>query len=204
MQQKFVNYYYGFVFGIPAVIGVTCTRKYIVPNLPDTILGLTKENAIMIFFVFIMLLAALSMLLNKSNVNSSKRNNDQTNGHVSKYPLIILEGLVLGAITGLVGAGGGFLIIPALYFLAKLSMKEAVGTSLFIITIKSLVGFFVGDVTTMPIDWTFLLPFSALSIIGILIGVSLSKHIPSTGLKKSFGIFLIIMSCYVTYKTFLC
>lgn len=197
VQKKLVNYNYAIVFGIPAVIGVTLTRRYLVPNLPEMIFNLTKEDAIMLFFAVIMILAGLSMYSKKTKCYTEA-------DKISNYPLILTEGLVVGFITGLVGAGGGFLIIPALVILGKLPMKEAVGTSLFIITIKSLVGFFLGDVVTMKIDWAFLLPFTLLSIIGILIGVSLSKHISPQKLKKGFGMFLLVMAIYVIYKTFMC
>src|SRR5690606_37805821 len=91
-------------------------------------------------------------------------------------PLIAVEGIIVGLITGIVGAGGGFLIIPALVLLAKLPMKMAVGTSLLIIAAKSLIGF-LGDVSNQTIDWNFLIVFTALSVIGIFIGSSLSKKI---------------------------
>lgn len=197
VQKKLVNYNYAIVFGIPAVIGVTLTRRYLVPNLPETIFSLTKEDAIMLFFALVMILAGLSMYSKKTKCYKKAEK-------ITNYPLILIEGLVVGFITGLVGAGGGFLIIPALVILGKLPMKEAVGTSLFIITIKSLVGFFLGDVMTMEIDWVFLLPFTLLSIVGILIGVSLSKHITPQKLKKGFGMFLLVMAVYVIYKTFMC
>lgn len=198
MQEKLVNYFYAVAFGVPAIIGVTGTRRYIIPNLPDEIFGTTKENAIMIFFALVMGFAGISMLYKRSTCltkNKEVKNN---------FFLIFIEGIVVGVITGLVGAGGGFLIIPALIFLGKLPMKEAVGTSLFIITLKSLVGFFLGDVTTMEIDWKFLLSFTSLSIIGILIGVKLSKRISADKLKRGFGIFLLIMTCYIIYTTFIC
>lgn len=198
MQEKLVNYYYALIFGIPAIIGVAATRRYIVPNLPNFILGTTKEKVIMLFFAFIMLLAGISMLYKRSKPIIS------TNKTKIDYILILVEGIVVGVITGLVGAGGGFLIIPALIFLAKLPMKEAVGTSLFIISLKSLLGFFLGDVATMEINWLFLIPFTLISIMGILIGVSLSKHISAQKLKKGFGVFLLVMTIYIIYKNFMC
>ena len=118
---------------------------------------------------------------------------------VYNYPLIMVEGFVVGVITGIVGAGGGFLIIPALVLLAKLPMKRAVATSLFIIAIKSLIGF-IGDIQNLDIDWTFLLSFTAVSIIGIFIGIWLNRFIDGKKLKKAFGWFVLVMGFYIIYK----
>ena len=116
------------------------------------------------------------------------------------YPLIILEGILVGGVTGFVGAGGGFLIIPALVVLAGLKMKEAVGTSLIIIAVKSLIGF-SGDLQTLPnIDWSFLLSFTVLSIIGMLVGIFLSRKVSSSILKPAFGWFVLVMASMMLIK----
>lgn len=111
----------------------------------------------------------------------------------------MLEGLVVGVITGIVGAGGGFLIIPALVLLAKLPMKKAVATSLLIIAVKSLIGF-IGDVQNLSIDWVFLGIFTALAAIGIFIGIWLNNFIDGKKLKKGFGWFVLVMGIYIIYK----
>ena len=116
------------------------------------------------------------------------------------YPMILLEGTVVGILTGLVGAGGGFLIIPALVLLAKMPMKKAIGTSLFIIAAKSLIGF-TGDLNGQEvIDWNLLSIFTLTSIIGIFIGIICAKNIPSEKLKKAFGWFVLIMGIYIIIK----
>jgi uncharacterized membrane protein YfcA len=115
---------------------------------------------------------------------------------VFNYPMIFLEGMLVGILTGLVGAGGGFLIIPALVMLSKLPMKQAVGTSLVIISAKSLIGF-TGDLQTQIIDWNLLLTVSFLAIAGIFIGDRLSKNIDGTLLKKSFGWFILFMGVFI-------
>ena len=139
------------------------------------------------------LLASISMIKTKKKGNSVEQE--------IKYniPLIIVEGVIVGVLTGIVGAGGGFLIIPALVLLAKLPMKLAVGTSLVIISAKSLIGF-LGDVQNLAIDWTFLIIFTLLSIIGILIGVYSTKFISGEKLKKGFGWFTLLMAVYIIYK----
>ena len=116
------------------------------------------------------------------------------------YPMILLEGAVVGLLTGLVGAGGGFLIIPALVLLARMPMKLAVGTSLFIIAAKSLIGF-IGDLQgSQIIDWKLLGAFTAFAVIGIFIGIFLSKKFSGEKLKKTFGWFVLIMGVYIIVK----
>jgi len=113
--------------------------------------------------------------------------------------LIALEGSIVGMITGIVGAGGGFLIIPALVLLARLPMKLAVGTSLLIIAAKSLIGF-LGDISTQTIDWQMLLIFTGLSVVGIFIGSALSKKINDKALKKGFGWFVCTCDGYLHHR----
>lgn len=187
------------VFAIPAFIGVFLTRKYLIPAIPENLFMIgdfqvTKGLAIMLFFAIIMVLASISMIRQKKKCEDCEETEVQYN-----YPLIIIEGLVVGTITGIVGAGGGFLIIPALVLLAKLPMKKAVATSLLIIAIKSLIGF-LGDVSNHEIDWKFLLIFSSISVVGIFIGVWLNKFIDGKKLKKAFGWFVLLMAVYIIYK----
>ncbi|MCR9182721.1 MAG: sulfite exporter TauE/SafE family protein [Flavobacteriaceae bacterium] len=198
MRKGLVDFKTAIVFSIPAFIAVYVTRRFIMPAIPDTILTignfmLTKNIAIMVFFAIIMLLASWSMLRNK------RPEPEPGTTIVYNYPLIIVEGFVIGILTGLVGAGGGFLIIPALVLLAKLPMKKAVATSLLIIAVKSLIGF-IGDIELMELDWNFLILFSFLSIIGIFAGVKLNHLIDGKKLKKAFGWFVFIMAIYILLK----
>ncbi|MEZ4778153.1 MAG: sulfite exporter TauE/SafE family protein [Flavobacteriaceae bacterium] len=202
IQKKLIDFRTAIVFSIPAFIAVYVARKYLVPSIPEELfhLGsfmLTKNIAIMVFFAIIMLIASFSMIRNKK-VSSAI----EEEGAVSyNYPLIIMEGIVVGTLTGIVGAGGGFLIIPALVLLAKLPMKKAVATSLLIIAIKSLIGF-IGDIETLEIDWSFLLVFTLVSVLGIFIGVWLNKFIDGQKLKKGFGWFVLVMAVYIIFKEF--
>lgn len=200
IQKGLVDLKTAIVFSIPAFIAVYITRKYIVPAIPETLFSIgdytvTKNVGIMVFFAIIMLVAALSMIRNTSKGDAP------VNGKPLNYPLIFLEGFVVGVLTGVVGAGGGFLIIPALVLLAKLPMKKAVATSLLIIAIKSLIGF-IGDIETMEIDWSFLLLFSGISIVGIFIGVWLNNFIDGKKLKKGFGWFVLLMAIYIIFREF--
>ncbi|MEH6512337.1 MAG: sulfite exporter TauE/SafE family protein [Maribacter arcticus] len=198
--KGFVDWRTALVFGIPAIVGVTVVRHYVVPALPDVLFQVedfqfTRRMAMFGLFAVLMIPAAYSMLKKDKNVI-------KTGDVAFNYPLILLEGLIVGGITGMIGAGGGFLIIPALVILANVEMKVAVGTSLIIIAIKSLMGFFLGDAMTMEIDWNFLALFTGLSFIGIFIGSYLSNFIDGKKLKKGFGYFILVMSAFIFYMEF--
>ncbi|MFT5969882.1 MAG: putative membrane protein YfcA [Flavobacteriales bacterium] len=202
-KQGLVSIKTAIVFAIPAFIAVYLTRYFIVPAIPDSIFTwgsfeLSKNLAVMLFFALIMLTAAISMIRKKNALAEKEDEVIQFN-----YPKIIIEGAIVGLLTGLVGAGGGFLIIPALVLLAKLPMKMAVGTSLFIIAVKSLIGF-VGDIQSgQEIDWLFLLSFTSCAIVGIFVGSYLSRFISGQKLKKGFGWFVLIMAVYILTKELL-
>jgi uncharacterized membrane protein YfcA len=201
MKKGLVNYKTALVFAIPSFIAVFLTRKFLVPALPDPLFSvgealITKNIGIMVFFAIIMLAASYSM------IRGNKKKEDTEEEVKFNFPMIALEGSVVGVITGIVGAGGGFLIIPALVLLAKLPMKMAVGTSLLIIAAKSLIGF-LGDLSTQTIDWQMLLIFTSLSIVGIFIGSALSKRINEKILKTGFGWFVLAMGIYIITKELL-
>ncbi len=198
-KKSLVNIKTAIVFGIPSIISVFITRAIIVPAIPTEIFStgtftLTKDLFLMLLFALIMIIASYSMI-KKNNKSIAEELQIQK----FNYPLIIIEGALVGLITGLVGAGGGFLIIPALVILSKLPMKEAVGTSLVIIAAKSLIGFF-GESGETAIDWQFLLTISAFAIVGIFIGTALSKKIDGEKLKPAFGWFVLVMGIYIITK----
>jgi thiosulfate dehydrogenase len=199
MQKGLINYQTALLFFIPSFLAVFLTRKYGMPALPDPLfvseyLTLTKDEAIMVFFALIMLAASLSMIGDRKADASEK-----SSPYVLNYSKIILAGALVGTLTAFVGAGGGFLIIPALVILARLPMKVAVGTSLLIIAAKSLLGF-LSDLATTQVSWPFLLAFTALSVVGIWIGSHLSRVISGDKLKKVFGYFVLAMSLYILLK----
>ena len=186
------------IFGIPSIVGVSLIRHYLIPILPEVLfhIGDFLFTRRMMMFALLMIPAAGSML--KKSKEEAISGPTQYN-----YSLIILEGLIVGAITGLVGAGGGFLIIPALVILANIEMKKAIGTSLIIIAIKSLMGFFLGDAMTMNIDWYFLASFTGVAFLGIFLGSYLSQYIDGSKLKSGFGYFIIVMACFIFYMEFI-
>ncbi|WP_264522185.1 sulfite exporter TauE/SafE family protein [Flavobacterium sp. N1994] len=184
-------------FAIPSVIGVYITRKFIVPKIPETLFyfgsaQLSKETFLMLLFAVVMFLAAYSML-------KTKKEEEAVAYKTNSLWITIIQLFFVGILIGLIGAGGGFLIIPALLKIAKLPIKKAIGTSLLIITINSLIGF-TGDVQNMEIDWAFLITFTTFSVIGIFIGLYIQHYINEKHLKKIFGFFVLIMSFFILYK----
>jgi uncharacterized membrane protein YfcA len=198
-KKGLINIRTAVVFGIPSIAAVFLTRSFIVPAIPKEIFSIgsftvTKSILLMLLFAVLMIFASYSMIKKDKKTYNEIPQKQQFN-----YPLILVEGTVVGALTGLVGAGGGFLIIPALVVLSKLPMKEAVGTSLVIIAAKSLIGFF-GESDETIIDWLFLAKITAFAIIGIFIGMTLSKKIDGSKLKPAFGWFVLIMGIYIIIK----
>ena len=187
------------IFGAPAIAAVYATRAFFVPIIPKEIFTIsnfvvTKSLLVMLLFAVLMVFASISMIREKNKLNGNGNGEQKFN-----YPMILLEGTVVGILTGLVGAGGGFLIIPALVLFSKLPMKMAVGTSLLIIAAKSLIGF-LGDISHYQMDWKLLLIVTSLAIGGIFAGNWLSHKVPGEKLKKAFGWFVLVMGLYIIVK----
>ncbi|WP_242087443.1 sulfite exporter TauE/SafE family protein [Aestuariivivens sediminis] len=195
-KKKLVDFKVGLAFSFPSFLAVYLSRRYLVHNIPETLFTIghydfTKDMAIMIFFSLIMLIASVSMIKTTAITDLKKKK--------QSYYKTFLQGVIIGTITGVIGAGGGFLYVPALVLWANIPMKKAVGTSLVIVTINSLIGF-SGDIQTLEIEWLFLLIFTLISIMGILLGGFLSKFISGEKLKKGFGLFTLLMAIYIIYK----
>ncbi|HEX4925557.1 MAG TPA: sulfite exporter TauE/SafE family protein [Bdellovibrionales bacterium] len=189
----------GVTFAIPSFIGVYLVRAFVVPSLPDPVFSLGSlavSKALLIMFVFAVLMVAASFSMIRTPSNAKKKT---ALSPASRFALIAAEGLVVGGVTGFVGAGGGFLIIPALVLLVGLHMKVAVGTSLFIIAAKSLLGF-IGDVQHQAsIEWSMLAVLSAIAIAGLLAGKALSSKVSERALKKGFGWFVLVMGLFILF-----
>lgn len=197
-KQQLVDLKKVVLFGIPTVITVFITRKIIVPRIPDLIFStdlftLHKSVLIMIVFAIVMIFASVRMIKPLSEIVSSDK--DKLN-----YYKIGILGVLIGLVSGFVGAGGGFLIVPTLLFFAKTPMKMAVGTSLLIVSSQSLIGF-LGDIMgNQTIDWNLLQLFTMASIIGIFIGNRISKKVEDKKLKTGFGWFVLAMGIYIIIK----
>lgn len=153
----------------------------------------------LILFAVVMLIAAIFMFKKTKGAENIKATKQKTSYSKKDILFIAAEGVLVGVLTGLVGVGGGFLIVPALVLLTKIPMKEAIGSSLLIISLKSFAGFY-GYLGQVSIDWNFLLIFIAIASVGIIIGTYLIRFISQTQLKKVFAIFLIIMGVFILYK----
>lgn len=190
------------IFGLPSIVAVFLTRAYLVPAIPQEVLRLgdliiDRSMMLMLLFAILMLVASIGMI--RPTTKSPKSPQSALTHRKYPYILILIEGLVVGSLTGLVGAGGGFLIIPALVILGRLPMKQAIGTSLVIISAKSLLGF-LGESGLRDLDWGFLLSVTAFAILGIFLGMKLSHRIDGARLKPAFGWFVFVMGVYIILK----
>lgn len=198
-RQGTVNIRMALLFAITSVIIVFLTRKWLVPAIPEHIatihgFSVTESWLTMVLFAGLMLISSIFMIRDKSL--------SKAGGPVGKKASIgklVVYGTGIGLVTGLLGAGGGFLLIPALVLLLRLPMKEAVGTSLLVIALNSLIGF-TGSVSDKAMDWPLLLSVTALAITGILPGSYLNKKIPAGKLKKMFGWFVLAMGIYILVR----
>jgi uncharacterized membrane protein YfcA len=195
-RQGLVDFHTSLLFGVTSVITVFITRKIIIPHIPEDIhIG----NATLHFSVLTMITFAILMLLASISMIRSKQISSSEHEHKVNFSKLVLYGISIGLVTGFLGAGGGFLLIPALVLLLHLSMKKAIGTSLFIIALNSLAGF-IGDTGHFKTNWIFLITISAIAIAGVFMGSLLGKSICSSKLKKGFGWFVLAMGIYIIIK----
>lgn len=195
-KDTLVDFKMTFYFGVPGIVAIFIMRKFLLPMIPTVLckvytVDFTKELLVMLVFAVLMIWVSLSMIF-KKNINDE--NNQQVN-----FAKIVLQGVFVGLLTGFVGVGGGFLIIPALVFSAKLPMTKAIATSLVIIAANALVGF-LGSLNTHAIDWTLLLIFTIFSLLGILLGIYLRKKISNEKLKPIFGWVVLATGIYILIK----
>ena len=203
-QKGTVDFRIALIFGLPAILSVTAVRLFLIPIIPEELFAIgdvviSRRMGILGGFAVVMIPAALSMF------KRPKKNIEKGNLKivVFNYPLILIVGVLIGSITGLVGAGGGFLIIPALVLFANIDIKTAIGTSLTIVTLKSLIGFLLGDALVVNIDWGFLLPFTCLAIFGVFIGNYIGSYFDNSKLRKIFGYFIFVMAGFIIYMEFI-
>ena len=198
IKKKLIEYKTAVVFTLPALVSVSLTRRFLIPNIPDTLLSfesfdITKEMGLMLFFSSIIMLSSILMMKKPSTKTVTKSSTKKN------YGLLIFIGLGVGVLTGLLGAGGGFIIVPALVMFARLTIKQAVATSLIIITFNSLIGF-SSDVFLLKIEWNFLTLFTALSVVGIFVGTYISSFVRESTLKINFARFMIVMAAVIIFK----
>jgi uncharacterized protein len=188
-------------FGIPSIFSIFVARHYLLPALPETLFtigtkSISKDIFLMLVFAVLMLVASFTMIRSRTaEINTATVEKESHN----KVLQLVLLGLAIGTVTGLLGAGGGFLIIPSLVLFLRLPMKTAVGTSLLIIAINSLFGFLF-SLKQFEYNWTILIIFTLLATVGIFIGSRLSDKISGSSLKKGFGWFILVMGVYIIIK----
>lgn len=187
------------LFGSASIVTVFLTRKFLIPHIPQQILTLgsftvTQSMLTMVLFAVLMVIASVAMIR-----NGGKKVEQDTREGKRDLPKLLAYGVAIGFITGILGAGGGFLLIPTLVLLVGLPMKEAIGTSLLIIALNSLIGF-TGDIGHFDIEWLFLLKITAIAIAGIFIGGFVAKKIQGEKLKKGFGWFVLVMGIYIIVR----
>ena len=197
-RKKLIDYKTGVLFAIPSFIGVFAARHFILPSIPNQIISLggftlTKPLLVMGSFGIIMVLASKAMI--RSGKETIQPTVD-TNSDNANLIAIIWQGFLIGIVTGFVGAGGGFLIIPTLVLLLKLPMKTAVGTSLAIIAANSIFGFTM-SMGNIYFDWSLLLKITAIGICGIAIGQFYSSRVNEKLLKRGFGFFVLVIGSFV-------
>lgn len=193
-QKGNVHFKSAFYFGSGSIITVILIRKFLMPYIPETLFSIgsfvvTKSLIIMLLFAVVMMAASLNMIHKQVIIDDKK-------DHTIHLTRSIIRGIQVGILTGLLGAGGGFIIIPVLIFSFHLSMKQAIGTSLLIMSMNSLLGF-IGDLFYQHIDWPLLLTVTAISIAGTFLGRKMGETIPGEKLKKGFGWFILIMGIYI-------
>lgn len=199
LKNGLVNLRTALVFGVPSIIAVFLTRIYLVPLIPETVLAtsaftLTKNMLLMSLFALLMILASYSMIRRSKSASAGP-----DGAPAIKYSLVFVQGLAVGVVTGLVGAGGGFLIIPVLVNLLKMPFKTAIGTSLLLIALNSLAGFLFSLFHT-SLNWPFLLTVTLIAVIGILLGSYVSTKIDGKKLKPAFGWFVLVVGSYILLK----
>jgi len=197
-RKGLISFKTALLFGASSITTVFITRKFIIPHVPDVFFSIgsfqvTHALFVMVVFAVLMLAASISMIRNR------KASADENSTSKKKPVLLLFYGILIGLVTGFLGAGGGFLLIPALVILMKLPMKEAIGTSLLIISLNSLIGF-VGDIGRHPIDWKFLFIITSIAIAGVFAGGFFNQKVNAEKLKKGFGWFVLVMGIYIIVK----
>jgi uncharacterized membrane protein YfcA len=193
-----VNFKIAMLFGLPSLIAIFIMRKWVMPAIPHHLFNIgqfevTKAALVMLVFAVLMLAASISMIRKKKAISTDELS--------ISYIKLVVQSILVGIITGFVGVGGGFLIIPSLVLFAGLPMKKAVGTSLMVMTISSLLGV-LGDVSRhLPVNYAFLMIFSVFAIAGIVAGSYFTKYVNDAKLRPAFGWFVLVMGIFVLVTT---
>lgn len=199
-RRREVDFKTALVFAIPSFVAVFATRRFVLPAIPNTIIAahsftVTKDSATLLLFAGLMLAVSTRMIGGSTKpVASSERRE-------IGFLWMPAIGVLVGLLAGLVGVGGGFLVIPALVLIAKLPMRTAVGTSLAVIAIQSLLGFTGEMANGTQIPWHFLFALSLVSSVGVFAGSLFGKDISGDKLKPAFGWLLVVVGALMLFKS---
>jgi uncharacterized protein len=191
-ERKSIEVFSALGFAVSAVLGMSLMRSFLLPMFPKIMWGISLNQIILIFFSVVMIIASLSMIF----VKVKERSEEQS---FLEKVVFLFFGFLIGMITGFVGAGGGFLIVPALVFLGRIPVRSAAATSLFVISLNSLWGFAVSEATQIP--WHTVLEILGFSLLGMNIGQRISHLVPSAQLKQAFGVFVLLMGTYILFNS---
>ncbi|MFT5170319.1 MAG: putative membrane protein YfcA [Candidatus Marinamargulisbacteria bacterium] len=199
-KDDLIDFRIAFLFSVPSMVGVFISRKFLLPALPDAVSlfssTVTKDQFIMGIFA-LLVLAISGFMFKAKEVDRSIEKERPALSKKSDFAIIIVGAFLMACLTGFVGAGGGFMIVPALMLLANVPLRKAIATSLVIISFKSLAGF-VGDLSEgLPFDWHFLSIFIGITMIGVFLGAVLNKRIPAPILRKGFAYFVFVMGLFI-------
>ncbi|XOV80225.1 MAG: sulfite exporter TauE/SafE family protein [Aestuariibacter sp.] len=208
LRQNLVDLKVASVFAVPSIIAVYFTRLYIMPNIPDVLFVqpvlITKDSGLMMLFAMLMLASAFFMLRNRPSTVEPESIPVASHSLSGKdYILLVIEGAVIGVLTGMLGAGGGFIIIPTLVLILKMPMKQAIGASLYIVALKSLLGF-TGDLHAgIELNWQ-ILPFILVStFLGMALSTRIAKKLSGRALQTYFGFFTLTIASLIIIKELL-
>jgi len=195
--KRLIDFRVVLYFGLPSLLSVFIVRRFVLRMIPDPLFtigerAVTQDVFLMVLFALLMLAAAGSMIRSGAKPPAANVPKERNSG-------LLLQGLLVGAVTGLLGAGGGFLIIPSLVLISRLPMKIAVGSSLTIMAISSFFGFF-STLSHYTINWSQLLLFTAIAVLGIFVGTAFSDKIPGQALKKGFGWFVLATGLFILVR----
>ena len=198
--KTLIDYKAAILFSLPAGFGVYMSRSWLLPSLADQLFffdrQITKDQLILIVFSIMVLIISGFMFYSKDPSPKS----DANIAAKKPYWYLALVAVLVGVFTGFVGAGGGFVIVPALTLLWGVSLKRAIATSLFIISVKSTIGFLADSREALAIDWSFLLGFLCITLASVLGGIRANASLSATVLRRSFAVFILFMGCFILIK----
>ena len=198
IRKKLIDYNAALYYGVPSVISVYAVRRWVMPNLPKVIFTfgdftVDKNLFILIILAAVMLVAAYKMITTPNKTEEEPE-------HEVNHARLAFFAVFIGAFLGLVGAGGGFLMVPALMYFANVHTKKAIGTSLLLVAVNSFIGF-IGDMRShVQIEWPFFFTFLFFSFTGVFIGNYMDNYIQGNKLKKAFGWFILITAVFIVVK----